>query len=123
MSDSIELLQKQLATLQAQSVISSPASPVVSMSIEDLKQVVKAVIAEEVTLLKQEGIPIKPVENMSLLQSIGLGLTEEEQIWLSASDKLQGVEKHLPLFFQTEDGKLAVQSFILYYRGVYDCKT
>jgi len=123
MSDSIELLQKQLATLQAQSVTPSPASPVVSMSIEDLKQVVKAVIAEEVTLLKQEGIPTKPVENMSLLQSIGLGLTEEEQIWLSASDKLQGVEKHLPLFFQTEDGKLAVQSFILYYRGVYDCKT
>jgi len=120
-TDTINTLQQQLAVLQAQSALPSPASPVVSMSVEDLKQVVKAVIAEEVSLLKKEGVPTKPIENMSLLQSIGLGLTEEEQLWLSASDKLQGLEEYLPKFFQTEDGKLAVQSFILYYRGVYDC--
>lgn len=115
-----QLLQAQIATLQAQ--LGTPNTGAsTGLSLEDIKKAVKDTIAEEVAALKVvEQVPIKPIENISLLQSIGLGLTQEEQIWLSASDKLQGLEAHLPRFFQTEDGKLAVQSFILYYRGVYD---
>ena len=120
-TDSINLLQQQLATLQAQNSSLSPASPVApTLSIDDIKQVVKAAIAEEVASLKKEGVPTKPIENLTLLQSIGLSLTVEEQTWLSASDKLQGLERHLPLFFQTEDGKLAVTYFMQYYRSIYE---
>lgn len=124
--DSINLLQHQLATLQAQveKPSSVPASPVAQMlSIDDIRQVVKAAIAEEVSSLKKLDEVPKPIENLTLLQSIGLCLTEEEQIWLSASDKLLGLDKHLPLFFQTNDGKLAVSSFMEYYRNCYESKT
>lgn len=118
-----QLLQAQITALQAQLGTSGTTTPV-GLSIEDIKQAVKATIAEEVAALKVvEQVPPKPIENMSLLHSIGLGLTEEEQLWLSASERLQGLEKNLPLFFQTDDGKLAVQSFILFYRGIFDGTT
>lgn len=123
-ADSINLLQHQLATLQAQVQKPTPASPVAPvLSIDDIRQVVKAAIAEEVSSLKKVEETPKLIENLTLLQSIGLCLTEEEQVWLSASDKLLGLDKHLPLFFQTSEGKLAVSRFMEYYRNVYESKT
>jgi len=111
MSDpTIEQLQAQLASLKASQIPS--IKPSIGLTVDDIRQTVKEVLASELGLLK----PSKP---LTLLEAIGLGLTEEEQVWLSDPSRLQGIETHLPLFFQTEEGKASVKSFVQYYKDTY----
>ena len=129
MNPSIELLQQQLSALQSaqKPTIEPVSSP--QVSIEDIRRMVQEEVTAKLELLKgslaipKEEIPTKvanQAKELTIQESIGLSLTEEEQLWLSQSDKLLGIEKHLPEFFQTEDGKLAIQSFMIFYRGKYE---
>lgn len=119
MTQSLTQLQSQIDLLRAQANPQS-VGPQVDASAGDLKQMLREVFAEELAALKGAiGVAPTPEPQLSLLQSIGLGLTEEEQIWLSAPDKLQGLEGHLPKFFQTTEGKQSVKAFIKFYRGIY----
>jgi hypothetical protein len=129
MNSSIELIRQQLDALQSNpNVLTQQVNPV-SISSEDIRRIVKEELATELEQLKSSLQPQKPVQTpvtpqqttkVTLLQAIGAALTEEEQLWLSSSDKLQGIEAALPEFFISEDGKLAIQSFIIYYRGLYE---
>lgn len=130
---SLTALQNQLAALQSQAVkpaILEPAvqqplqnisasSQMVTLSTDDLQRMVKDAVATaiaEVRTLPQEN----NMKELSLLEAVGLCLTEEEQVWLSDPVKLKGLDRHIPRFIQTEEGKLFVQTFMKYYRGVYE---
>ena len=127
MNLSLEQIEQQLNELRAsKNVTSSTNIPKASdITVDSLKELIREVVVQEISLVKDSLTPVVeqnaviPVQintNMSLFESIGLGLTPDEQTWLSQPDKLQGVQQHLPIFFQTEDGKLAIQSFIIYYK-------
>lgn len=119
MNQSLTQLQSQIDLLKSQATPQT-VGPQVGVPVGELKQAIREVFAEELAALKGTvGVAPTPEPQLSLLQSIGLGLTEEEQIWLSAPDKLQGLEGHLPKFFQTPEGKQSVKAFINFYRGVY----
>lgn len=137
MNLSLEHIERQLQELRAnkpQSALPYPPTSVEQpiVSLESLKELIREVVVQEVALVK-DSLVTAPIVNeqtaplqqeidpkMSLFQAIGLGLTVEEQNWLSQPNIFQGIQQHLPLFFQTEDGKLAVQSFIIYYKGVHN---
>lgn len=139
MSLSLEQIERQLLELRAgknTSVLPYPPVEVQpAVTVDTLRELIKDVVANELALVKdslavnQPLVVEKPVirdeinPKMGLLEAIGLGLTLEEQNWLSQPDKVQNINQHLPLFFQTEDGKLAVQSFIIYYKGVFNGTT
>jgi len=127
MNLSLEQIEQQLNELRAsKNVTPSTNIPKASdITVDSLKELIREVVVQEISLVKDSLTPVVeqnaviPVQinpNMSLFESIGLGLTPDEQTWLSQPDKLQGVQQHLPIFFQTEDGKLAIQSFIIYYK-------
>lgn len=119
MNQSLTQLQSQIDLLKAQ-VNPQSVGPQIGAPVGDLKQAIREVFAEELAALKGTvGVAPAPEPQLSLLQSIGLGLTEEEQVWLSSPDKLQGLEGHLPKFFQTPEGKQSVKAFIDFYRGIY----
>lgn len=119
MNPSIEDLQRRIAELQLGKT--QPISEVPKES-SDLKDIIREVLREELTSLKDSTpIPDKtPAKPMTLLESIGTSLSEEEQLWLSKPDILPKVGEFLPLFFQTEEGKHGVKAFLKYFRGCYE---
>lgn len=112
---SIEQLQEQLNSLK-NIPVPGVKPPTMGLSIEDIRQTVKDVLAAELALLKAP----KP---LTLLEAIGLALTQEEQVWLSDPARLQGVEMHLPLFFQTQEGQASVRAFVKYYKEAHGQST
>jgi len=85
--------------------------PSTGVTLADIKQVIKDTVAEELAALR------KPeVKELTLLQAVGAALSQEDQVWLSDPARLQGVEKQLPLFFQSEDGRNAIKAFVKHYR-------
>jgi uncharacterized protein YPO0396 len=135
----IASLQAQLAQLQA-SLRTQPAtqaappvsdanansvSSVSSVSSRDyLRSIVKEVLMEEVEAAKvamqqkAATTPQEPVSAVShLMRSIGNALDENDQVFLTKH--IASVESELPKFLETEDGKLAIHSFILYLKGIY----
>ncbi|MCX6733076.1 MAG: hypothetical protein NTV98_06070 [Candidatus Roizmanbacteria bacterium] len=101
------------------------------LSVEELKNLIREVVVQEISLVKDSLIPIQQEitvgketnPKLTMLEAIGLSLTPEEQTWLFHIDKLQHIQDHLPIFFQTEDGKLAIQSFLIYYQGQFNANT
>lgn len=114
MNPSIEELQQRIAALQTASV----AKDLTSSQPVDIKELIRDVVREELPSLKDSSHQqIKP---MTLLESIGCSLTTEEQVWLSKPDVLIKASETLPLFFQQEEGKNSVRSFLKYLRGSYE---
>lgn len=103
---SIEDLQSQINLLRRQSEI--PSNPA-SLNMDELRKAIR----EELTSL----LGAAPVKELSLLEAIGLALSEDEQVWLSSN--LQNVEAELPRFFQTQQGKEGVRAFLKYYKGTH----
>lgn len=117
MSDlTLEQLQAQLTSMKTMQAPVLKPVPQMGLSIEDIRQTVKDVLAAELALLKAP----KP---LTLLEAIGLALTPEEQVWLSDPLRLQGIEQHLPLFFQTIEGQASIKAFVKYYKETHESKT
>jgi predicted lipid-binding transport protein (Tim44 family) len=132
----IASLQAQLAQLQASlrtqpATQAAQATPPVSdanansvSSRDYLRSIVKEVLMEEVEAAKvamqqkAATTPQEPVSAVShLMRSIGNALDENDQVFLTKH--IASVESELPKFLETEDGKLAIHSFILYLKGIY----
>lgn len=126
MSSSIDELQKRIAELQlAATPQVVPVVPAINTPQPDIKALIRDVIREEMSLLKDSTLVkpepmLSPVKELTMLESIGKCLTEEQQLWLSKPDILAQVEKKLATYFQTEEGKTAVRSFLTYFRGFYE---
>lgn len=127
-----QILQ-QIAQLQSTMGGNTPVQPAIPTTSQppvqnyltenDVSRIAKQVLAEELLALKDSTAPKltqAPQEISPLVRSINEGLTEEERMWLYHPDRLKDVDKHLPDFLLTEDGKLAIQSFIIYFRGLYE---
>jgi hypothetical protein len=126
MSSSIDELQKRIAELQvAGGLVPKQPVPAVNDSPSDIKSLIRDVIREEMSLLKDSTLvkpepPVVPARELTMLEAIGQCLTVEEQKWLSKPDILQQVDKKLATYFQTEEGKSAVKTFFTYFRGFYE---
>lgn len=114
----IASLQAQLAQLQTSlnvapvPVVPAPiASPSVTTPIGATRDEIRNIVME---VLREE---FSPKPRNPLLASIGKALTEDEQIFLT--NHIGSVEKELPKFLESEDGKLAIQSFLFYLKGIY----
>lgn len=92
-----------------------------NLSVEDVVKIARQVFVEELAVLKDSTPEVNEAKEVSpLVSAINAGLTAEERIWLFNPERLQHVEEQLPKFLLTEDGKLAIQSFIIYFRGLYE---
>lgn len=126
MSSSIDELQKRIAELQlATTPQVVPVVPAVNTPQPDIKALIRDVIREEMSLLKDSTLvkpePMTvPVKELTMLEAVGQCLTVDEQTWLSRPEILAQVEKKLSLYIQTEEGKTAVRSFLTYFRGFYE---
>jgi hypothetical protein len=126
MSSSIDELQKRIAELQVVgNLLPKQPVPAVNGTPSDLKSLIRDVIREEMSLLKDSTIVkpepvVVPTRELTMLEAIGQCLTPEEQVWLSKPDILQQVDKKLATYFQTEGGKSAVKAFFTYFRGFYE---
>lgn len=122
-------------SLQPQQMVAPQPSPVQTMSglsEEDVKRIAKQVLMDELSALKDSiPIPAPPVQTQEpqqqqeqevspTLMAVGKALTEDERAWLLQPDKLAAVEATIPAFLNSDDGLLAIQSFYLYFRGLYD---
>ena len=126
MSSSIDELQKRIAELQlAASPQVVPVVPAVNTPQTDIKALIRDVIREEMSLLKDSTLvkpePMTvPAKELTMLEAVGQCLTLEQQKWLSKPEILQKVERNLTNYIQTDDGKLAVKGFVAYFRGLYE---
>lgn len=126
MSSSIDELQKRIAELQlAATPQVVPVVPAVNTPQTDIKALIRDVIREEMSLLKDSTLvkpePMTvPVKELTMLEAVGQCLTVDEQTWLSRPEILAQVEKKLSLYIQTEGGKAAVRAFLTYFRGFYE---
>lgn len=126
MSSSIDELQKRIAELQlAATPQVVPVVPAVNTPQPDIKALIRDVIREEMSLLKDSTLvkpePMTvPAKELTMLEAVGQCLTVDEQTWLSRPEILAQVEKKLSLYIQTEGGKTAVRSFLTYFRGFYE---
>lgn len=113
----VELLKARIASLQGGSV-TTPES-------DNVKDLIRQVIREELssskdtTYVTPEPTP-QPVKELSLLESIGKCISEEEQLWLSQIEVLKTSPAALTMYFQTDEGKSAVRSFVKFFRGSYE---
>lgn len=129
----LEQLQQQLLALQAasnellkprqsvnQGYPSSPdtTTPSVTLSKEVIKPIVLEILREELSSIAAKAEEQAKVQSNPLFKSIGKALKEDEQMFLTKH--IDKVQDNLPSFFETEDGQLAVQSFVLYLRGKYE---
>ena len=126
MSSSIDELQKRIAELQlAANPQVVPVVPAVNTPQPDIKALIRDVIREEMSLLKDSTLvkpepTVSPPRELTMLEAVGQCLTVDEQTWLSRPEILAQVEKKLSLYIQTEEGKTAVRSFLTYFRGFYE---
>jgi len=104
-------------TLTVPSIVSNS-----SLSEEDVRRIAKQVLVDEINALKDSAqtVPVEEVQDISpTMTAVTKALTEDERTWLLQADNLPQVEASIPDFLNTEDGILAIQSFYLYYRGLY----
>ena len=124
MSASIATLEQQIRDLQKPTVNVTPvvslvptvvSEPTVTVSLSDLRSMVKEMVGEGVA-----EVDVKPnVKEYTLLEALNLALTSEEQSWLVKEDVIKGVAN----FMATSDGLELTKLFITDYRKYYENKT
>jgi hypothetical protein len=127
-NSSIQALQAQLASLQVPpaptqhtAISSAPfmAPTGLSQPIPDIETIVKTIIERELSEMKrliQELQPKAVVKELTILDAIGLGLTESEQLWLSSTD----VIKQVPTFLSLPEGMELTKLFISTFKDFYE---
>jgi hypothetical protein len=126
MSTSIEVLEQQIRDLRKPTVVAPiapiaplvPAAviePTVTVSLSDLRSLVKEMVSEGIA-----EVDIKPIQKeYTLLEALNLALTSDEQSWLVKEDVIKGIAN----FMATTSGKEITKSFITDYRKYYENKT
>jgi hypothetical protein len=123
MSTSIAILEQQIRDLQRPINVTPivplvPAvvsEPTVTVSLTDLRSMVKEMVGEGIA-----EVDVKPIQKeYTLLEALNLALTSEEQSWLVKEDVLRNVAN----FMSTNDGKEITKLFITDYRKYYESKT
>jgi hypothetical protein len=112
-------LEAQLAVLRASTAApvkstiteSTAVSEPVSVNLNDLRSMIREVIAE--TKAESDVVPIK---NYTLIEAISLALTEEDHTWLLTSDVIKGVAN----FIASVDGQELTRQFVAEYRNTYE---
>jgi len=114
-------LEQQLAALKASAETLTPikepaaVSAPVTVSLEDLRSLVKELIGEERKVKVGDGI-VPDIKEYTMLEAVNLALTGEEQRWLCKDDVIKGVAN----FMATDDGQVITKQFIIAYRNYYD---
>jgi len=124
MSASIATLEQQIRDLQKPTVNVTPvvslvptavSEPTVTVSLSDLRSMVKEMVGDGVA-----EVDVKPIQKeYTLLEALNLALTSEEQSWLVKEDVIKGVAN----FMATSDGLELTKLFITDYRKYYENKT
>jgi hypothetical protein len=124
MSTSIAILEQQLAELQKLPINVTPIAPIVptvvseptvTVSLTDLRSMVKELVSDGIA-----EVDVKPItKEYTLLEALNLALTSDEQSWLVKEDVLRNVAN----FMATNDGKEITKLFITDYRKYYESKT
>lgn len=124
MSASIATLEQQIRDLQKPTVNVTPvvslvptavSEPTVTVSLSDLRSMVKEMVGEGVV-----EADVKPItKEYTLLEALNLALTSDEQSWLVKEDVIKGIAN----FMATSDGLEITKLFITDYRKYYESKT
>lgn len=115
-------LEQQLAALKAGAEVLTPVkeptavSAPVTVSLEDLRSMVKELIGEERKVKKVEDVIVSDIKEYTMLEAVNLALTGEEQRWLCKDDVIKGVAN----FMATDEGQVITKQFIIAYRNYYD---
>lgn len=126
-SPEVAALQAQIETLKNQQfaptplppkIIGNPPTPAAQsgITLDDIRSVVKGLMDEYAATLGTT-LP-KPAKRYTLLEAIGLGLTNDEQIWLSKEEILL----ELPNFIASEKGQSLIKNIISEYRSYHETK-
>jgi hypothetical protein len=114
MSTSLSALELQLASLK--SSLAAPIVPVanetVTVSLEDLRSMVKDLISSELKEVRELAPEAKV---LTLEEALCAILTGDEQTWLLNVDNI----KRIPNFVVSDLGKPLAQEFIKQFRGYY----
>lgn len=123
MSASIATLEQQIKDLQRPTVNVTPvvslvptavSEPTVTVSLSDLRSMVKEMVGESVV-----GVGVEPItKEYTLLEALNLALTSDEQSWLVKEDVIKGIAN----FMATSDGLEITKLFITDYRKYYENK-
>ncbi len=116
MSGMISSLEQQLADLRAMStvkpvVVESPPTTNVTLSLDDLRKLVKDMLGETVAHVQ---VPV--AKEYTMLEAVNLALTGEEQAWLCRDEVIKGVAN----FMATDKGRTFTKQFITDYREYYE---
>ena len=123
MSTSIAVLEQQIRDLRkpidvtpiVPLVPTAVIEPTVTVSLSDLRSLVKEMVSEGVA-----EVDVKPIQKeYTLLEALNLALTSDEQSWLVKEDVIKGIAN----FMATTDGKEITKGFITDYRKYYENKT
>lgn len=110
----IEALRHQATAPSAQQ---SPQNAIGGISLDDIKSVVKGML-EEFAATSGTIQKIEPIKKYTLLEAIGLALTNDEQIWLSTPVVLND----LPNFIASENGQTLIKNIVSNFREYYENK-
>lgn len=114
MSTSLSALEHQLAALK--SSLAEPIVPVtkeqVTVSLDDLRSMVKELISSELKEVKEL---IPEVKLLTLEEAMSAVLTGDDQTWLLNAENV----KKMPNFIVTDVGKPLMQEFVKQFRGYY----
>jgi len=120
MSDVLTNLEQQLAALKATTGIGVPSIPTptpaptsVTLSLDDLRKLVKEMVGESTSILPVEATQVK---EYTMLEAVNLALTGEEQSWLCKDEVIKGVAN----FMATDKGRKFTKQFITDYREYYE---
>ncbi len=121
MSASIAILEKQLAELQKLPTISvapivpaAVSEPTVTVSLTDLRSMVNELVNDSKTGTIEA--VNKPTKQYTLLEAVGLAISNDEQTWLLREDVIKGVAN----FMATKEGIDITKLFITNYRKYYE---
>lgn len=123
MSTSIAVLEQQIRDLRkpidvtpiVPLVPTAVIEPTVTVSLSDLRSLVKEMVSEGVA-----EVDVKPIQKeYTLLEALNLALTSDEQSWLVKEDVIKSIAN----FMATTDGKEITKGFITDYRKYYENKT
>lgn len=122
MSASIAVLEQQIRDLQrpvnvtpiVPIVPTVVSEPTVTVSLTDLRSMVKEMVGEGIV-----EADVKPIQKeYTLLEALNLALTPDEQSWLVKEDVIKGIAN----FMATSDGLELTKLFITDYRKYYESK-
>jgi hypothetical protein len=116
-------LQAQIAHLQGLaapvSIVPTPQIDIMAQVKELIKETLNSELADIRKLIEVNMPKTETKKEKTILEVIGLSLTQEEQMWLSSMP----VQKHIPIFLEETAGSDCIKLFVSELKASYDKKS